>query len=283
MDNTNNELIERAAEDILGSEHAIALTGAGMSTESGIPDFRGPDGIWTKDPDAERRAYEAYTRFMADPKAFWVETLNNMPTWITDIAESQPNPGHRALSALEQMGYLKSTITQNIDALHEKAGTQNLLEFHGNLFKLRCPYCNTRFQRDDFDLAQMLETGALPPTCKQCNAPIKSDVVYFGEPIPDDVAEKSSQQAQQCDVMIVCGTSATVFPFASLPQMAGVARSHEAPQKRGRRIRNPNATIIEINAEPTPLTREQISSYLIQGKTGEILPRIVETVKQSLS
>ncbi|MEE9490865.1 MAG: Sir2 family NAD-dependent protein deacetylase, partial [Dehalococcoidia bacterium] len=141
------QLIERAAKDLLDSKHAIALTGAGISTESGIPDFRGPSGIWTKDPDAERRAYRSYERFLADPKGWWQERLT-IPSLLGDLEKAMPNLGHYALAELEKIGLLKCVITQNVDALHEKAGTTNLIEYHGRLFKLRCISCNSRFGRD---------------------------------------------------------------------------------------------------------------------------------------
>lgn len=277
------ELIERAAADLGRARHALALTGAGMSTESGIRDFRGPDGIWTKDPEAEKRAFEAYARFTSEPGAFWEDTLRRPPAWISHIETTQPNPGHQALSELERMGILKWTITQNIDGLHEKAGTKNLLEYHGSLFKLRCPACGVRYQRQDYDLPRLLETGSLPPRCKSCNGAVKPDVVYFGEPIPMDVAEQSMVEALRADVMLVCGTSATVYPFANLPRLAGRAFDRAAGGVVFAEMGSPRATVIEVNFEPTPLTHEGVSSYFIQGKTGEILPRIVDAVKNRLS
>ncbi len=273
-------LIARAAKDIAESKHAIALTGAGISTESGIADFRGPDGVWTKDPEAERRAYEAYPKFQNDPKEFWIETLENPSSRFEMWRQAQPNPGHHALTELEQLGFLKQTITQNIDGLHEKAGTKNLLEYHGGIYKLRCLDCGKRFGSDKFDLEQMKARDQLPPRCISCGNPIKSDVVYFGEPIPTDVAMQSEQEARECDVMMICGTSAVVYPFASLPLVAsrkprsGLDAHFSADQG------NKPAVVFEVNAEPTPLTKEGISDYFIQGKTGEILPELVENVKR---
>jgi NAD-dependent deacetylase len=261
---TMEELIKRAAEDLAQSKYAVALTGAGISTESGIPDFRGPDGIWTKNPEAERRAYETYSIFLEDPVAYWKERLENV--FINQILSVKPNRGHYALSELESIGTLKAVLTQNIDDLHCKAGSRNVLEYHGSVNKLRCIACGSRYDREKFDLEQMKKENKLPPFCK-CGRPLKSDVVYFQEPIPQDVAYQSHMEAEKCDVMLICGTSATVYPFASLP---ATARSR------------PEVTIIEINAEPTPLTRNNISDYLIQGKTGEILPRLVEEVKSLL-
>lgn len=255
--------IERAAKDLAGSGYAIALTGAGISTESGIRDFRGPSGVWTKDPEAERRAYLSYQRFLDDPKAWWRESVTAARI-LGDLDKAEPNPGHYSLAELERLAVLKCVITQNIDALHEKAGTKSLLEYHGSVSKLRCVSCGSRFSRAGFGLEKMIEEDRLPPRCPQCHGVIKSDTVFFGEAIPGDVAHRSLEEAERCDLMLICGTSAVVFPFANLPRIAR--------QRRG-------VTIIEVNAEPTPLTEERVSDYLIQGKTGEILPEIVKAVK----
>jgi len=276
------ELVERAARDLINSNYAIALTGAGMSTESGIPDFRGPSGIWTKDPEAERRAYQTYHRFLANPKEYWEEKLS-APSLFGNLTKVKPNPGHYALAELEKMGILKCVITQNIDNLHQRAGTENVLDYHGNAFKLRCIDCNARFDLEEYDLQGLREEGRLPPHCRKCGGVIKGDVVHFREPIPSDVAHQSLEEAWRCDLMLICGTSAVVYPFAELPRVAR-QRKVETERKTGAGIyaveRVPAVTIIELNAEPTPLTQEGVSDYLIQGKTGEVLPRIVEEVKR---
>jgi NAD-dependent deacetylase len=261
------DLIIRAAGDIVKAEYAIALTGAGISTESGISDFRGPQGIWTRNPEAERRALRGYEEFMNDPAGWWERMLSGMPRResLGDVAGAKPNPGHYALAELEQMGILKFTITQNVDSLHEKAGTKNLLEYHGSMSKLRCVSCNFRIRRDEITMEELIAEWGLPPRCPKCHGLIKSDGVSFGEPIPSDVAEHSLEEAWKCDLMLICGTSAVVYPFANLPRVARQMK---------------NATIIEVNSDPTPLTHERISSYFIQGKTGEILPRIVEAVRR---
>jgi NAD-dependent protein deacetylase/lipoamidase len=269
-----NSLIERAAVDLLKSNHAIALTGAGMSTESGIPDFRGPNGIWTKNPEAERRAYETYHNFLRNPKGYWEDVLGGQ-SMLGDLTAASPNPGHEALVEMEKLGILKSVLTQNIDGLHVKAGNKRVLEYHGSVLKLRCPYCGTRYQRDEYDLKGLMSENKLPPRCSRCSSPIKGDVVHFNEPIPSDVAERSLEEAWKCDLMLICGTSAVVYPFAQLPRVAR--------QRRYDEVRNPEfkaTIIIEVNAEPTPLTAEGISDYLIQGRTAEILPGIVEAVKK---
>jgi NAD-dependent deacetylase len=272
------ELIQRAVRDLVRSRHAVALTGAGISTESGIPDFRGPGGIWTKNPEAEKKAYQAYARFQADPKQYWEERLSQ-PSLLGSLESLKPNPGHLALAELEKMNILKCTITQNIDNLHRQAGSQNVLEYHGNAFRLRCSSCHSRYDPGEYDLKRLRQEGKLPPACKECGAPVKSDVVHFGEGIPADVAEQSLEQASLCDLMLICGTSAVVYPFAYLPRAAR-ERPSRGPERFGKRAPAPSVTIIEVNAEPTPLTFENISDYLLQGKTGEILPRILEEVKK---
>jgi len=260
------DLIARAARDIVRSSYAVALTGAGISTESGIADFRGPSGIWTKNPEAEAQAYRSYPEFTRDPKIWWQNLLTGKThDPLGPLDHARPNAGHLALVELEKMGILKTTITQNIDALHEKAGCAHLLEFHGSRSKLRCLACNARFRPEVFDFQKLQKEDRLPPRCLECNEPLKSDVVFFGEPIPDDVAEESYAEALRCDLMLIAGTSAAVYPFANLPRVA---------RQRGA------VKIIEVNAEPTPLTQEGISDYLIQGKTGEVLPAIVDLVRE---
>ncbi len=276
------QLIERAARDLVDSEYAVALTGAGISTESGIPDFRGPHGVWTKNPEAERRAYRGYQQFLEDPKGWWEERLASRSA-LGDLGQAMPNPGHYALVELEKLGVLKCVITQNVDGLHEKAGIRNLYEYHGSFSKLRCISCNSRFRRDEFDLERLIEEDQLPPHCPVCQGIVKGDTVGFGEPIPSDVAHQSLEEAWRCDVMLICGTSAVVYPFANLPRVAR-QRTREVERKTETGVyaveKTPVVTIIEVNAEPTPLTHEMISNYIVAGKTGEILPRIVEEVKK---
>jgi NAD-dependent deacetylase len=255
-------LILRAASDLINSKYAIALTGAGISTESGIPDFRGPKGIWTTDREAEAKAYERYELFLKDPKSYWEEILGVKGTYgqfYYQIRKAEPNPGHYALAEMERLGLIKCVLTQNIDGLHEKAGSRNIVEFHGSVHKLRCASCGSRYAFEEISVRK------LPPYC-QCGGAIKYDVVHFNEPIPADVAEAAENEAVVCDLMLICGTSAIVYPFAGLPRIA--------------RLRNKvGAKIIEVNAEPTPLTYEGISDYLIRGQTGEVLPKILETVR----
>jgi NAD-dependent deacetylase len=147
------DLIQRAAQDLIKARYGIALTGAGISTESGIPDFRGPDGIWTKNPEAEMKAYEVYEQFKTNPKRYWEErldpqsSLSRLFSILGEIGKFQPNPGHYALAELEKMGILKGVITQNVDELHQKAGSKKTIEYHGGVNKLRCIVCNRRFSK----------------------------------------------------------------------------------------------------------------------------------------
>jgi len=262
-----DELISKTAELIIKSKHAVALTGAGMSTESGIADFRGPNGIWTKNPETERQAYQSYFKFQQNPKQYWIERMTGT-SWIHELTKAKPNPGHFALAELEKVSLLKCIVTQNIDNLHQKAGSKRVLDYHGNISLLRCFSCDARYNPAEYALEQLLAEDRLPPYCKKCNGVLKSDVVHFHEAIPPDVSTESQQEVGRCDVMLICGTSAVVYPFAMLPR---IAKQYPSKQK---------TIIIEINAEPTPLTHEGISDYLIQGKTGTILPKIVEEVKK---
>ena len=213
------DLIQRAAKELLKSKHAITLTGAGCSTESGISDFRGPNGIWTENPDAERKAYQSYAKFQQNPKEYWKDRMAGA-SLLGDLTKAAPNPGHYALAELESMGILKCAITQNIDNLHQKAGSQRVLDYHGNISLLRCASCDARFDPGEFDLDRLLSEDRLPPLCRKCQGVLKSDVVHFHETIPMDVAQESQKEAEKCDLMLICGTSAVIYPFAYLPRIA---------------------------------------------------------------
>jgi NAD-dependent deacetylase len=261
------DLIIRAADALIKSGYAIALTGAGISTESGIPDYRGPSGIWTKNPEAEKEAFQRYERFLVSPKDYWEERLSS-PSLLGDLGKVAPNPGHYALAEMERKGILKWIITQNVDNLHQRAGNKRVLDYHGNAFRLRCISCNMRYDLKEYDLEGLKRENRLPPQCRKCEGIIKSDVVHFREPIASDVAQQSFEEARKCDLMLICGTSAVVYPFANLPRVV--------KQRQG----GTETIIIEINAEPTPLSEEKISDYLIQGRTGQILPKIVEEINK---
>ncbi|MBE0480609.1 MAG: NAD-dependent deacylase [Dehalococcoidia bacterium] len=260
---TVQDEITRAVSELAGSSHAIALTGAGISTESGIPDYRGPKGVWTLDKQAEAKAYERYEMFLGNPRHYWEEMLSGQGAhgaFYAALRYAQPNPGHRALAELERVGVLKHVITQNIDGLHRRAGSRNVVEYHGSVDRIRCPACGSRRGFES------VTPGNLPPYCT-CGGVMKYDVVHFKEPIPFDVMEEAEHQARVCDIMLICGTSAVVYPFAALPRTAKLGGKS-------------TISIIEVNAEPTPLTLEGVTDYFIQGKTGEILPEIAAAVRK---
>ena len=232
-----------------------------MSTESNIPDFRGPQGIWTMDKMAEAKAYERYELFLRDPVSYWKEmsaTQGTHGAFYSQLREAAPNAGHYALARLEETGYVRSVITQNIDGLHEKAGSKKVIHYHGSVHKLRCLSCGLRFEQDEIPLDN------LPPHCK-CGMPLKYDVVHFKESIPIDTMKQADDEVSNCDLMLICGTSAVVYPFAALPREL-------------RMQSKASAKIIEVNAKPTSLTHDGISDYLIQGNTGEVLPSLAEAI-----
>ncbi len=243
-----SELITRAASDILKAKKIVALTGAGMSVESSIAPFRGKGGIWEKYDPAE---YAYIDTLRTNPGKTWI-LLSEMQKEIT---KAKPNTGHLSLAELERMGFLSSIITQNVDGLHHEAGNKNIIEFHGNHRQAYCMECGKQIKSEEISL----ET--LPPRC-DCGGVIRPDVVFFGEAIPHDALTYSNQEARSCNVMLVIGTSAAVYPAASMPEIA----------------KSSGATIIEINIEETGFTGNT-SDYFIKGKAGEILPRIVNKIK----
>lgn len=265
------DLIKRAAWDILGAQHVVALTGAGISTESGIPDFRSPGGLWEKYDPMEFM----YDRFISDPKRIWEMSSKMKHEGDLDMAEAKPNPAHTALAELESMGFVKCVITQNVDNLHQKGGSKDVIEFHGNLLFARCISCSRQFELSEVE--KIIDKNGLPPRCKKCEGILKPDAVFFGEPIPPEALQRSLAEAKKADVMIVAGTSAVVYPAAELPFVAKkgggfFSTSVTEPSP------NVGAVIIEVNDEPTQLTG-RISDYLIQGKVGTILPEVVKEVK----
>src|SRR3989441_4518723 len=192
-DTTQAETTRQAARLLLPARYVIALTGAGLSVESGIPPFRGPGGLWTKYGEPPM---DGYQRFLRNPGKAWEERLNPSgpmrELWAT-LRAAEPNPGHRALVELEEMGLLKATITQNVDNLHRAAGSIRLLEIHGNATLIRCIECVARYPRESIDFAE------LPPRCPRCRGILKSDTVSFGEPIPPDVLDQCFEEAEQAD------------------------------------------------------------------------------------
>ena len=246
----DHKLIQRAAKDILNSKKTIAFTGAGISVESGIPDFRSAGGLWEKfDPEE----YADIHAFHTNPEKVWL-MLKEM---FSLIMTAKPNPAHLGLAELERMGYLSSVITQNVDGLHQLAGSRNVIEFHGTHRTLSCLKCSITLD------GTSLKMEDLPPRCSRCSSLLKPDVVFFGEPIPWEAQTVSFKESKSCSAVLVIGPPAVVYPAASIPITA---------KERG-------AMIIEINREPTPLTNG-ISDYLILGSAGEIIPAIIEEVKR---
>ncbi len=244
-----------AADILSGAGYAIALTGAGLSVESGIPSFRGPDGLWTRYGQPSNLSYRVFSQ---DPQAWWEQRLRDEstpgnPTYDLKAAVDQavPNAGHIALAELESDGVLKSVITQNVDGLHTEAGSSSVLEIHGNRNYLRCVGCGWRRPRDGYMITD------LPPVCGECGGVIKLDTVMFGEPIPRISLDACIEEVQRCDAMLLVGTSGAVNPAAQFPLLA---------RERG-------AQIIEINPEGTQLT--SAAHVVLTGTAGEILPAIV--------
>lgn len=245
MDQTG--ALSRAVEMIGRADRVAALTGAGISVESGVPDFRGAGGLWEKYDPFE---YAHIDSFQADPAKVW-HMLREMDRIVT---RADPNPAHLALAEMERRGKLTAVITQNVDSLHQRAGSQNVIEFHGSHARLTCPECGRGYGREEVDL------DADPPRCG-CGQALKPDVVFFGEAIPPSALELAVQTALGCDLMLVIGTSAVVAPASMVPALA----------VRG------GAKVVEINLEPTELTG-RVADLTLLGRAGEVIPYLVEAV-----
>jgi len=246
-------------DDVVGwlarARHAVALTGAGISTESGIPDFRGPEGVWTRDPKAEALSDIRY--YIADPELrqrAWQGRLNHPARGAT------PNAGHRALAELEAMGRLQLLITQNIDGLHLAAGSSRdrLIEIHGSMRDFVCLSCGARGPMAD--ALDRVRSGEDDPACLQCGGILKSATISFGQSLVADDLERAEQESAASDLFLAIGTSLTVYPVAWLPERA---------------LRN-GARLVIVNAEPTPLDNR--AHAVLRGQIGEILPNLVEQV-----
>jgi NAD-dependent protein deacetylase/lipoamidase len=277
MEDLNTHL-DRAAAALLRARYVIALVGAGISVESGIPPFRGKGGLWTKHGEPPM---DGYQRFMADPAAGWRDMLARRATndeFSHAIASAQPNAAHHALARLEEIGVLQHTISQNIDNLHFVAGNVAVTEIHGNRTKVRCINCDARWGWDEFvalaaaapshsaDTSDdtIAEVGGVmmrvPPECPQCASIVKSDVVMFGEPIPQYALAECYRQAEQADCVLIAGTSAVVYPAAHFPEMV---------------LQNGGAAI-EVNIDETPYSPHTVAS--LRGRAAEMLPLLVERV-----
>jgi NAD-dependent deacetylase len=242
-------------ELIAASRRIVAFTGAGISTESGIPDFRGPQGIWTK----------------LDPSEFTIENYVSNPghrarLWRMRIERAsvtyEPNDGHRALVELERLGVLDCVVTQNVDGLHQDAGSTTVLELHGSSREVRCLSCDQR--RPPAGVYDRVRAGEEDPACLECGGILKTATISFGEAMPEQVMEEATFRARQCDLCLVVGSSLTVYPAASIPLEA---------------VRN-GARLAIVNAEPTPFDDQ--AHLMVRGSAGPILREAVVAAAASL-
>ncbi len=234
-------------EQLRGAQHIAILTGAGTSAESGVPTFRdGQSGLWAQYNPQELATPFA---FQTNPQLVW-----DWYQWRRElIAQVSPNPGHFALAEMQAIFHHITLISQNVDGLHQRAGSQNVIELHGNILRDKCFNCDAAFK-------------AAPPAkksiprCPRCGGLARPDVVWFGESLDSDKLNLAWEAAQNCDVFLSIGTSTVVQPAASLPVNAG----------------ENGAVLIEINPQPTPVTR--LAAYVLQGPSGEILPQLLDKI-----
>lgn len=240
--------VEKAVDILKNAKKLVVITGAGVSAESGVPTFRGKDGLWKN-----YRAEDLATpwAFQRDPETVW-----KWYDWRRGIiSKAQPNPGHKAIKELEDLFDDFLLITQNVDGLHGRAGSKKIIEIHGNLWRVFCIKCGSKKELLDVPLKE------IPPKCT-CGGLLRPDVVWFGESLDMDLMQRSYDALDRCDALIVCGTSGVVQPVASFPSYA---KSH-------------GAKVIEVNLEKTPIS--SIADVTILGKSGEVLPKIVSRLKE---
>jgi NAD-dependent deacetylase len=249
--------IERLAQLIIESKKTIVFTGAGVSTESGIPDFRGPGGVWSRyDP-------EDFTiqRFLSSPTARKV--LWKMSAESGLLTEAEPNPAHYAITQLHQLGKLDCVITQNVDNLHQKAGVpeDKVFELHGNTRWAVCLSCRGHFPM--LEVLQKMREGVEVPDCPDCQGILKPAAVLFGEALPQETLREATCHSQNCDLFIVIGSTLVVYPAAYMPTYA----------------REAGARLAIVNLTPTPL--DSYATVVIYGEAGKIMPRVMERVRRS--
>lgn len=241
---STQEQIIFVSEMLLKSTHSVAFTGAGISAESGIPVFRGKDGLWEKyNPKALDLEY-----FYAKPKASWEVIKDVFYKFLINI---KPNAAHYSLAEWERMNVLHAIITQNIDNLHQKAGNKNVFEFHGSAARLICTSCLKQYTALEISLE------VLPPLCVKCKGLLKPDFIFFGEPITEEAYQSSMKALQNCQLMLIIGTSGEVSPANSLPYLA----------------KENGALIVEINKDKS-LYSNSLSDIIINGNATEILQNI---------
>ena len=244
--------IATVARVLAQASQVVALTGAGISVESGIPAFRGSQGLWEKYDPLEFASIDA---FKANPARVWgmLLELDHL------VRSAQPNPAHQALARLEELGHLAGVVTQNIDGLHQAAGSRFVVEFHGSGRRLVCLSCGRLVGRAEIIMEP------LPPRCA-CGGVVKPDIVFFGEPIPERAAMTALALASSCQVMLVVGTSALVAPASHLPLLA----------------KQSGAQVVEINLEPTGLSK-YVSDHVFHRRASQVLPLLAQAVAQLLA
>ncbi|MGD0275150.1 MAG: NAD-dependent deacylase [Syntrophales bacterium] len=251
--------VKRVSDWVIGSRKTVVFTGAGISTESGIPDFRSPGGIWSRfDP-------EDFTiqRFLASPEVRRKQWQILLEGGL--LIDAEPNRAHYAISELEKIGKVACIITQNIDNLHQRAGNtpENVYELHGNMKWLRCLDCDNRYPLED--IVQRHAKQADAPVCERCKGILKPDAVYFGEALPEQVLRMATMHASDCELMIAIGTSLVVYPAAYMPSYA----------KSG------GAKLVIINNAPTPY--DKMADMVIRTGAGDAMSGILSEVKRMLS
>lgn len=249
------ETIELVAAWLRQSRNTVVLTGAGISTESGIPDFRGPQGVWTRDPEAEKRATIQHYMANRDARVASWRNRRNSP-----LMAAEPNAGHRALAELERKGHVQALITQNIDSLHLKAGTslEKLIEIHGTVRDFVCMGCGERGAIER--VIARVEAGEDDPPCRTCGGILKSATISFGQNLVPEDLERAQEVSSSCDVFLAVGTSLTVTPVAYLPRYALQS----------------GAQLAIMTAQETPY--DVLAGAVLRGQIGDVLPRIVELV-----
>ena len=244
----SNPALENAANALKNARCAIAFTGAGVSVESGIPPFRGPGGVWSKhDPGLFEKSY-----FKRNPEEVW-PLLKEI--FFDMLGKAKPNPAHLGLAKLETMGKLAAVITQNIDGLHQAAGSQTVFEYHGSTRRMQCLDCR------EFFATQSISLERLPPPCPKCGGLLKPDFVFFSEPIPFDVHMEATKLAKQSDVCLIIGTGGEVMPAGRIPYI----------------VKNAGGIVIEINLYETGYSYST-SDYYLEGKAGTLVPKLVDMV-----
>jgi NAD-dependent deacetylase len=252
----DQDALDKAAELLVSRRPVVFLTGAGVSVESGIPDFRSPGGLWERFDPME---YAEIHTFLANPRKVW-RMLRELEKTL-DAAS--PNAGHLALARLEQLGVVSAVVTQNIDNLHQEAGSRRVIEFHGNGRRLVCVHCGLRFDAER--LRDQEGSGDEPPTCQRCGEILKPEVVFFGEAIPEKALVDSFELAQTCGAMVIAGTSATVMPCSALPG----------------RARNVGAALIEINLERSGIT--SMVDVALRGPWATVMPALTAAVEARMA